>query len=163
MIHEFDLAAWFFAPARVLEIYAAGSAIIDPALSGFGDADTTVASLRFDSGALGSIDGAREALYGYDVRAELVGSKGMFLAGYERLPNGKVLDAAALTPDVESFAERFADAYRAELASFLDTLGRGGEPAVGGADALEALRLATAATRSFQEGRPVLLSEIPNG
>lgn len=163
MIHEFDLASWLFEPARVVEVYATGSAIVDPALHEFGDADTTIAALRFDTGALGVIDGSREAVYGYDVRAELVGSKGMIVVGHEHVVNGRLLDAASATPELESFAERFEHAYRAELAGFLEAVSRGGRPAVGGSDALEALRLASAATRSFQQRRPVKLSEIADG
>jgi len=163
MIHEFDLARWLMAPAFVVEVFAAGSAVIEPALAQFGDADTTVAVLRFNSGALGIIDGSREAVYGYDVRGEIVGSKGMVLFGDERLTSGKVLDTSAATAEVESFVERFEVAYRAELADFVDAIAGERAPRVGGSDALDALRLAEAATRSFQEHRPITLSETIDG
>lgn len=160
MIHEFDLARWLLAPAHVSEVFAAGSTVIEPALQEFGDADTTVALLRFDTGALGIIDGSREAVYGYDVRAEILGSKGLMLVGGERLRNGALLDASAATSAVESFIERFEQAYRAELEDFVDAIATGRAALVGGSDALEALRLAIAATQSFQLGRPVALAEV---
>ncbi len=163
MIHEFDLARWLMAPASVIEVFAAGSALIEPALAQFGDADTTVAVLRFNSGALAVIDGSREAAYGYDVRGEMVGSKGMVLFGDERLTSGKLLDGSAATAEVESFVERFEVAYKAELADFVDAIAGARAPRVGGGDALEALRLAEAATRSFQEHRPIKLSERTDG
>jgi myo-inositol 2-dehydrogenase/D-chiro-inositol 1-dehydrogenase len=163
MIHEFDLAAWLFRPARIVEVYAVGSTIVEPALRTFGDADTTVAVLRYDSGALGVIDGSREAAYGYDVRAELVGSNGMILVGGGHLADDKLLGESAATPESESFVERFAAAYRAELADFAEAIRRSRSPRVGGADALEALRLASAATTSFREGRLVALRELGDG
>jgi myo-inositol 2-dehydrogenase / D-chiro-inositol 1-dehydrogenase len=163
MIHEFDLARWLMAPATVTEVYAAGSVIIEPELSEFGDADTTAAILRFDSGALAIIDGSREAVYGYDVRGELLGSKGMILVGHERLRSGQVLDASTSTPEAESFIERFDLAYRAELADFVDAISKNRSPLVSGKDALEALRIAEAATRSFLERRPFRIAEVIDG
>lgn len=163
MIHEFDLARWLMAPAFVTEVFAAGSAVIEPALAQFGDADTTVALLRFNTGALGIVDGSREAVYGYDVRGEILGSKGMVLVGEERLVNGTFLDASAVPAQAESFIERFEGAYRAELADFVDAIAGARAPRVGGSDALEALRLAVAATRSFQERRLITLAETADG
>jgi myo-inositol 2-dehydrogenase / D-chiro-inositol 1-dehydrogenase len=163
MIHEFDLARWLMAPANVTEVYAVGSTIIEPKLAEFGDADTTAAVLRFDSGALAIIDGSREAVYGYDVRGELHGSKGMVLVGHERLLSGQMLDARTLTPDADSFIERFDLAYRAELADFVDAIAGHRSPRVSGEDALEALRIAEAATRSFRERRPFRMAEVIGG
>jgi myo-inositol 2-dehydrogenase/D-chiro-inositol 1-dehydrogenase len=160
MIHDFDAAAWLCAPARVAQVFAAGAAMIEPALHEFGDADTTVAVLRFDTGALAVIDGSREAAYGYDVRGEIVGANGMLLFGHRQLPSGPLLDTRAASSDSQSFIEYFAAAYREELADFAAALAAGRPPRVGGEDALTALQLAVAATRSFRENRPVALAEI---
>ncbi len=160
MLHEFDLARWLFAPLAVEEVYATGSALIDPALADFGDIDTSVVVLRFSNGAIGVIDDAREAIYGYDVRGELLGSKGMLLVGHARLQNGTLLGAESATPAVESFVEHFANAYRDELADFVDAIQQRREPRVGAGDALEALRIAIAAERSLRSQRPVRLAEV---
>ena len=53
--------------------------------------------------------------------------------------------------------ERFESAYLAQIQNFVDTLLRGGEPAVSGIDAVEAIRISHAATQSFQEQRVVYI------
>jgi predicted dehydrogenase len=58
---------------------------------------------------------------------------------------------------VPYFMERFESAYLAQIQNFVDTLLRGGEPAVSGIDAVEAIRVSHAATQSFHEQRIVYL------
>ncbi len=160
MIHELDAARWLMGPAEVDEVYATGSALVDAEVGASGDVDTAVACLRFSNGAIAVIDSSREAAYGYDSRAEVHGSRGMFLAGGERLPNGEILDGRYVSPDTESFIERFAGAYRAELIDFLDAIRTGRAPRAGAGDALMALRVALAADRSLREKRAVKLADI---
>lgn len=160
MVHEFDLARWLMAPLEIDEVYATGSALIDPSLDQFGDVDTSLAFLRFKGGALGVIDDSREAIYGYDVRGEIQGSKGMVLVGHQRFTNGALLDSSYATAEVESFIERFADAYRAEIVDFTAAIREQRAPRVGAQDALAALRIALAAERSLRTRRPVKLSEV---
>lgn len=160
MVHEFDAARWLMGPLEVDEVYATGSAIVDPSLDEFGDVDTTVAVLRFKGGALAVIDGSREAVYGYDVRGEIQGSKGLALIGHERLRNGSLMNSAHATADVESFIERFAAAYKNEVIDFVAAIRERRAPRVGARDALEALRMAIAADRSRAQRRPVKLAEV---
>ena len=160
MVHEFDLARWLFSPLEVQEVYATGSALVDPSIESFGDVDTSIVVLRFQGGALCVIDDSREAIYGYDVRAELHGAQGLLLVGHGRLHNAELLGARAATQDVDSFIERFAEAYRLEIVDFVETIRERREPKVTAKDALEALRLAIAADRSKQLRRPVALSEV---
>lgn len=160
MVHDFDLARWLFSPFEVEEVYATGSTLVDPAIAEFNDVDTSIAVLRFGGGPIGVIDGSREAIYGYDIRAELHGSKGLFLVGHGRLRNGELLDSRQATPDVESFIEHFADAYRDEIIDFVSAIRDRREPRVGADDDLEALRIAIAADRSRASHRPVALAEV---
>jgi myo-inositol 2-dehydrogenase/D-chiro-inositol 1-dehydrogenase len=55
------------------------------------------------------------------------------------------------------FLDRFGAAYEAEVRDFVRCVGSGDEPRVTGADARETLRIALAAIRSLEEGRPVRL------
>jgi myo-inositol 2-dehydrogenase / D-chiro-inositol 1-dehydrogenase len=163
MIHEFDLARWLLSPLEIDEVYATGSALIAPALQDFGDVDTSLVVLRYKGGALGVIDDSREAIYGYDVRAEIQGSKGLVLVGHQRLESGALIGSASATPDVESFVERFAEAYRAEVQDFVEAIRERRAPLVGARDAYEALRIALAANRSVRVHRPVKLTEVVDG
>ena len=45
--------------------------------------DTCIITLRFANGALGVIDNSRQAVYGYDQRIEVFGSKGCITADNE--------------------------------------------------------------------------------
>jgi myo-inositol 2-dehydrogenase/D-chiro-inositol 1-dehydrogenase len=61
------------------------------------------------------------------------------------------------------FMDRFAEAYRRELAAFLDVVaGRRGSPCTV-ADAVEAGWIAEACTRSLHERRPVRMTEVRPG
>jgi myo-inositol 2-dehydrogenase/D-chiro-inositol 1-dehydrogenase len=61
------------------------------------------------------------------------------------------------------FLERFAPAYEAELAAFVEVVrGERANPC-DGREALEALRIAEACVLSRRERRPVRLAEIPGG
>ena len=65
-------------------------------------------------------------------------------------------------PAYRSFTDRFADAYRAELAAFVEVT-KGG-PVLGAtvADAVEVAWLAEAATESLRRGVPVTIAEVRN-
>ena len=56
--------------------------------------------------------------------------------------------------------ERYNDAFVAEVKDFVDAVVNGAAVPVGGKDGLEPVRIAIAAKKSLQEGRPVKLSEI---
>jgi len=160
MIHDFDAALWLLEPRAVAEVYATGSALALPDIAEFGDVDTAVAVLRFEDGVLCVIESSREAAYGYDVRAEILGSGGMFTVDARALPAQTMLDGRWADRASQSFIDRFAQAYRAELAAFVATLTDDAPLLASGEDAVEALRIAVAADRSFESGRPVRIAEI---
>ena len=65
-IHDFDMARFLF--GEVETIYAVGRVLVNPAIGEAGDIDTALITLQFVSGALGTIDNSRQAVYGYDQR-----------------------------------------------------------------------------------------------
>ena len=73
-----------------------------------------------------------------------------------RLSNAEVTDAAE--PYLDFFLQRYADAYRIELTAFIDAVVAGTKPTPSIDDAIEALRLAEAATESAKTGKPVSLA-----
>ena len=75
MIHDFDMVR-YLSGSEVVEVYAQGAVLIDPAIGQAGDVDTAVVTLTFENGAIGVIDNSRKATYGYDQRAEVFGSRG---------------------------------------------------------------------------------------
>jgi predicted dehydrogenase len=55
------------------------------------------------------------------------------------------------------FVRRFAAAYRAQIEDFVECVRRDRAPRAGGEDALAAIQVAEAATRSARTGQPVEL------
>ena len=157
-IHDFDTAAWVL-DEPFIEIFAAGSCLVDPAIAELGDIDTAKLILRAASGSLCVISNSRRTGYGYDQRMELFGSKGALRVDNVTCTQLRRLTAegSGADPFPYSFAERYADAYRAELDHFADILDGTAASATGPRDSLRALRLADAAERSFKTGAPVAL------
>jgi myo-inositol 2-dehydrogenase / D-chiro-inositol 1-dehydrogenase len=158
MIHDFDMARWLLGEEPV-EIFAAASVLVDPAIGDAGDVDTAVVTLRTGSGALCQISNSRRAVYGYDQRIEILGSKGMLTAGNVALSTVAFAGADGIVSDnpLPFFLERYAEAYRLELDSFIAALTRGAPPRPDGTDGVKALALADAALQSLQTGRAVAL------
>jgi myo-inositol 2-dehydrogenase/D-chiro-inositol 1-dehydrogenase len=127
-----------------------------------GDVDTAIVTLRLKSGALATIDNSRKAVYGYDQRVEVFGSKGAVSAG-NRTPDAHLLmDQSGVheAKPLHFFLERYAEAYVLELQAFVQALLKDESPPVTGADGLQPVIMGLAATKSLREGRPVKLSEI---
>jgi myo-inositol 2-dehydrogenase/D-chiro-inositol 1-dehydrogenase len=153
MIHDFDMVRWLLGEEPV-EVFAAASVLVDPAIGQAGDVDTAVVTLWTQSGALCQISNSRRAVYGYDQRIEALGSSGALRA--ENVVESTVSFAGAYgivsEKPLHFFLERYAEAYRRELDHFIAAIGKGAAPLVGGDDGVKALALADAALESFQTG-----------
>ena len=155
-IHDFDMARWLLGEEPV-EVYAIGEALVDPALKALGDIDSAMVLLRTRSDKLCHINNSRRAAYGYDQRIEVFGSKGMLRAGNKTPTTVERADAENVATDkpLHFFLERYADAYRAELAAFVTSLKRKRPMPVGPKDGRQALVLAEAALQSLKTGKAV--------
>jgi myo-inositol 2-dehydrogenase / D-chiro-inositol 1-dehydrogenase len=162
-IHDFDVIRWLTG-VEVAEVYAMGAVRGFEVFAKYDDVDTAVGCLRMDDGALVALTVARHDPRGYDIRAELFGSKDSISVGMgPRMPMRSVEPgvAAPSEPGWANFIERFAVAYRAEIVEFV-AVAHGSRPSPCTArDGLQALRVAEAATRSMHDGRPIRLEEIP--
>ncbi len=160
-IHDFDMARYLIGD-EVVEIYAAGGVRVDPQIGEAGDIDTTVITLRFQNGVIGTIDNSREAVYGYDQRVEVFGTKGMVTAANPLTDtvtfSGSEGSRAASPPYF--FLERYQSAFLAELQAFFACIQDDTLPPVTGADGRAPVVMGFAALKSLRENRPVLLSEI---
>ena len=160
-IHDFDMARWMLGEEPV-EVFAYGAALVDPAVAAAGDTDSCMVLLRTASGRMAHINNSRRASYGYDQRVEVHGSLGRLMAG-NRVPT-TVEQADAQSDRREKplhfFLERYADAYRLELAAFIEAVTHGTPVPVGAQDGRQALVLAEAALRSLRDNRPVKVSEV---
>ena len=160
-IHDFDMAR-FLSGSEAEEIHAIGDALVDPAIREIGDVDTAIVTMRLKNGALATIDNSRKAIYGYDQRIEVFGSKGSASAG-NRTPDASVLSDATGVHEAKPlhfFLERYAEAYVIEMSAFVNAVLNNQTPPVTGVDGLQPVIMGLAATRSLREGRTVKLSDI---
>ena len=159
-IHDFDTARWLMG-SEVERVYAEGGCLVYPELMDVGDIDNAVVNLRFANGMLGNVDLSRNSIYGHDVRTEILGSKGGLIVGKDRYTDLLVMTENSIAHDtVPYFMERFGPAFAEEMKGFIDCIVEDREPLVTGADARAAVKIAIAATRSLDEARPVLVSEV---
>ncbi|MFX1445185.1 MAG: inositol 2-dehydrogenase [Promethearchaeota archaeon] len=160
-IHDWDMAR-YQAGSEVEEVYASGAVLIDPEIGNAGDIDTAVAILKFKNGALGIIDNTRQAVYGYDQRVEVFGSKGCVIADNEATNTVRIYTSECTNIDKIPyfFLERYMESYATELKSFFDCLKNNQDPSPNGEDGLQNVLVAMAAQRSFEEHRPVKISVL---
>jgi len=159
MIHDFDIARYLLCE-EITEVVATGSVLTDSAIGDVGDYDTATATLRTASGKIAVITNSRRASYGYDQRVEVHGSKGMAQAGNHRATTVTIASGEGYKTDplLDFFMERYADAYSAELQSFVKMLSGKEISIPDGRDGLRALELADAALESSRTGRTVVLN-----
>lgn len=158
-IHDLDAARFFV--GEVEEVYAIGGALAEPELGQYGLFDTAVATLRFESGAVGTLEVALRTAYGYDIRCEVLGEKGRIHIERDRRPELMFYDERGGNFDrPRNFEQRFAEAYAAEMAAFARNLHAERPVAPGVRDAWYSLRLAMAAQHALQTGGVVKVREF---
>jgi len=160
-IHDFDMARYLIG-SEVEEVYVAAGVMVDPEIGQAGDVDTAVITLRFQNGVIGTIDNSRQAVYGYDQRVEVFGSGGLVIVS-NKLPDSAVLsdDQGVHGPlPLYFFLERYVDSYVAEMKAFIECVQQDESPPVTGVDGRVPVVMGYAARKSYEENRPVRLSEI---
>jgi myo-inositol 2-dehydrogenase/D-chiro-inositol 1-dehydrogenase len=160
-IHDFDMARYIVG-SEVTEVYVKSAVLVDPAIGEAGDVDTAVITLTFANGAIGVIDNSRKAVYGYDQRVEIFGSKGMANADNNFPENHRYFagDGVHSSLPLNFFMDRYLDAYANEMKIFCHAVINDLPLPVSGDDGLKSVVIALAAKKSVQENRPVKLSEI---
>ena len=160
-IHDFDMAR-YISGKQVKEVFAKATVKIDPEIGQAGDVDTAIITLTFEDDSMAVIDNCRKAVYGYDQRLEVFGSKGMAQAENNFPNNHKLYTATGVSGDLplHFFLERYDASYNQEIREFIDALVSGGKMPVDGTDGLLSMAVALAAKKSVTENRPVKISEI---
>lgn len=161
LVHDFDALRWVTGE-EISEVHALGANVGSAVLLDAGDADTAAAVLTLDSGVLATATATRYHAAGYDVRMELAGTQDQFAVGLGSRTPLTPLEAEpqprrAPWPDS---LDRFAAAYRAELAAFLRVV-QGAQPnPCEGREGLRAMLVAEACEISLRERRPVRVDEV---
>ena len=158
-IHDFDLARWLMRD-EVSEVHAYTTTTIRPEVAQFGDVVASVVNLKYLHGAIGNVESYVQALYAYDVRTEVIGSKGsIFVGRLQKTPATFLTTHGSNEILADHFLTRFADAYLAEVQDFVHMVLTDQQPRVTGEDGLCALRIAVAAENSHRLARPCKISQ----
>jgi len=157
-IHDFDLARWLMRD-EVTEVHAHTTCAIRPEIAQYGDVVASVVNLKFERGAIGNIESYQQAVYGYDVRTEIVGSKGAIFVGTLRQTPAVFLSAnGGLQNLADHFLTTFADAYVLEMRDFVHNILHDKPLRVSANDGIRALAIAAAAEGSHLQKRPVKIA-----
>ena len=160
-IHDFDMVR-YLTDKEIVEVYAKGNALINPEIAKAGDIDTAIINLTFEDGSMAVIDNCRKAVYGYDQRVEVFGSKGMVQSKNKFDKYTLTYSENGVTSALPQhfFLERYADAYKKEIDHFIDCIRHKKTPEVSGFDGLMSLVLGLCAKESLNCNNPVVVSEI---
>jgi len=117
--------------------------------------------MLFENGTIGNVEVSRNALYGYDIRTEILGSEGGLMIGKMQETPVLVMTRNGVCHDtVPYFMQRFGEAYAAEIRDFVRCIVEDVDPGASGKDGRAATAIGVAATLSLDEERPVYLSEL---
>ena len=160
-IHDFDMIR-FLTDKEITEVYAKGEVLINSEISKVGDIDTALINLTFEDGSMAVIDNSRKAVYGYDQRVEVFGSKGMVESKNKFDNYTLTYSEKGVTSSLPQhfFLERYADAYKKEIDHFIDCILNKKNPIVSGHDGLMSLLLGLCAKESLKINKPVLVSTV---
>jgi len=158
-IHDFDMAR-FLLGEEPISVNATAAVLVDKSVGDASDFDSACVLLQTKSGSQAIISNSRRAVYGYDQRIEVHGSKGMASAENLRPISIELANSLGYThpPIHDFFMTRYAQAYANELASFIVAIEKGSAISPSGADGLAALALADAALKSVKEKRQIAVT-----
>jgi len=152
-IHDFDLSR-FFLGDEIADVTTTASVLCHTRDAHGHAPNAALNAVRFARGAVADIETYWGALYGYDVRSEVVCAAGTAMIGQQPRSGLAVYTPSGAKSDLfPGFLERFGDAYRAELADFVDGALERRPPAVTGGDGRAAVAAALAGVASFESGR----------
>jgi predicted dehydrogenase len=159
--HDLDTVRWL-SGQEIASVHAVGRAAKRPDLAerypGF--VDVLAVTCELDGGALGQVDGACPADYGYDARAEVYGTQGALFTGDPRAATALLVRAdGAVADPVRSWRTLFADAYRTEDAHFVRVAHGDEPPRVTVTDGRRALEAAIAINHALSSGETIRLRE----
>ena len=165
-IHDLDMSRFLLCCSEPIEILASGSCHIDDSIASLPGPeayDTASVILRYPGGREAIIDVCRQAPYGYDQRAEVLGTKAM-ISTDNMYPNTAKIFSKNFTGNADLpydfFMSRYKEAYVRETEAFVQCLVDDTPSPCSGEDGLTALYMALAAGKSAEEKRWVKFTEI---
>lgn len=149
--HDYDVVRWLCG-SEVSRVEAEGSPRSQP------DQHTVVTNLYLANGVVAQVDASRMSSYGYDVRVEVLGTKGAIFTKPDAASDIRVLKGSQEAVATYAwYTERFKEAYRLEMESFVGSILKDEDTKATAHDGKAAVEIAAAAKKSMQEGKAVNL------
>ncbi len=158
LVHEYDLARWLLGD-EIQTVYAVGGVLANHeknnTIPDF--IDQLAVLMQMENGATAALEACCAAEYAYDVRTEVLGSKGMATVGElkENHATTFLVNQGELQALNHSFLNRFEEAFRCQMEHFIACIQQDRQPLVTGFDGRAALCAGLAALTSLREGKPV--------
>ncbi|KAJ8310913.1 hypothetical protein KUTeg_012778 [Tegillarca granosa] len=155
-VHDIDLSVWLTGSQEPESVYVV-THCHDDFLKTIDQPDTLAMVLKYKNGIITTMDVSRDSAYGYDIRIELFGSKGMATAENPRQLSSviDVSDGGKMTPYHHSFPQRFEKAFENEITHFVDCLDGKTTPLVTKSQCLIVAGIIEKAVKSYKENRPI--------
>ena len=160
-IHDFDLARFILGDDPVVEVTALGSQMVNDDIKKINDHDTTMCILKSKKGVLVHINNSRRAVYGYDQRVEVFGSKGMSISNNQTPSSVEYFNESntfSKEPILNFFIERYSQAYKDQFKDFIQSIKLNQDTKVTFKDGRNALILANAANESLNKGQNIRIN-----
>lgn len=156
-IHDFDLARWMMRD-EVASVSATGAVVACHDLADVQPIDLGLATLTYRNGAVGTVQVFRRAVYGYDIRTEVVGTEATVVVGDHRRYPVEILRREGITHTMANhWLDRFTEAYALEMADWIDRVREGKPPEVTGEDGIKSVEISLAAEEAHASGQAVFL------
>jgi scyllo-inositol 2-dehydrogenase (NAD+) len=127
-------------------------------LKPIGDIDHINILLEYQNGHFAQLESSRNARYGYDIRTEVICTKGAVFIGDMRQTHTIVLNKNGMMSDtVPEFRTRFDKAYLNEIECFINDVIAERTPSPNIDDGVSAVELSFAANRAISTRMPVEL------
>ncbi|MFJ7368809.1 Gfo/Idh/MocA family oxidoreductase [Lysinibacillus sp. NPDC098008] len=154
-IHDYDISRYLMG-VEVESLQSFGKALNHNFMNKYGDVDQAITKMQFSNGALGIVEGSRNSSFGYDIRAEVLGTEGMLQIGSIQRTNVLTFSNGRSTYDnILDFPSKFENAFLKEIQIFIDTVANKGESPITVMDAIKASQISEAATASFNTNKMV--------
>lgn len=161
LIHDFDTLNWLNPGAHAVDVVATAGSLTAPGHPTLLDHATVV--VTYSNGAIATAEASFAATYGYDVRAEVLGSEAMVTMGEGAQSSLRLHDGSGrLATTAHSDTELLLDAYTGELEELVAAVREGRAPSVGADDAFAAFAIAQACIDSISSGgRAAVATAVP--
>ena len=155
--HDFDAVRWL-SGSEATSVQAAGNTMMYEELRKNGDYDTVVVNLRLANGAMAQVDACGYTPFGFDSRAEVVGSEAGLAVGMGEKTLTHVFNKDGVSNErYDYWGTRWAQAYRDEMAAFVESIRDSSTPRATIQDGRAALEIGLAAWESARTEKTVHL------